>query len=524
MHAERLREQTTDAVELEQRANLLEQAERVAHIGSWESVIATGRTRWSDETFRLFGRKPGDVEPSFETFLAHVSPGEREKVALHVQEWLEAASGETMEVSIRRPDGVVRQVSFSMAVIKDVHQKPVRLVGVMQDITERSQMLDAVRRSDERFQMVARATDDIIWDWELASNTIAWVNDALKRNFGHEGSQGSLDWWLSLIHPDDLAAVDKSIHDFIASSESNWSSEYRFRRSDGTYADVFDRGFVMRDSNGRPTRMLGAMQDITSRKDAERKQAALVKELEDVNRELGEFAYVVSHDLKAPLRGIGSLADWIARDQRERLDDDGKEQLDLLLGRVKRMNELIEGILRYSRIGRAKEELVMVDTGLIASDVVDLVAAPEHVEVIVDAPMPTVRAARTQITQVLQNLIGNAVKFCDKPAGEVRVSCVDQASHYRFEVRDNGPGIDARHHQRIFQIFQTLAPRDKTQNTGIGLSIVKKIIETAGGSIWVESTVGHGSSFFFTIPKPSEILSCEPTVQSSSSKTTPSTR
>jgi PAS domain S-box-containing protein len=504
MHAERMRELTAANVELERRADLLEDAERVAHIGSWEWVIATGRTRWSDETFRLFGRTPGDVEPSFETFMAHISPAERDKVALHIQKCMETATGETLELSIHRPDGVVRQVSFRTDVITDAHEKPVRLVGVVQDITERSQMLAAVRRSEERFQTVARATEDIIWDWDFASDTVVWVNDSLIRQFGYEGTQGPLDWWLSLIHPDDLAAVDKSIHEVVASGQSLWSSEYRFRHSNGTYADIFDRGIVMRDGAGRPTRMLGAMQDITSRKTAERKQAALVKELEAVNRELGEFAYVVSHDLKAPLRGIGSLADWIARDQRERLDDDGKEQIDLLLGRVKRMDELIEGILRYSRIGRAKDELVTLDTGVIVSDVVDLVAAPERVKVIVDGPMPTLRAARTQITQVFQNLIGNAVKFCDKPAGEVRVSCAEEASHYRFEIRDNGPGIDARHHERIFQIFQTLAPRDKSQNTGIGLSIVKKIVETAGGRIWVESAVGKGSTFFFTLPKPSE--------------------
>lgn len=492
------------ALTTDERAHRLEEAEELAQIGTWQWSLATNEMWFSDQMFRTLGFEPGAFEPTFGTILTYVHPDDRDRITATVESVIAAGAAAVVDARVVSPSGALRAISARITVKKDRHGTATHLLGIAQDITERAEMVDALRRSEERFRAVARATEDVIWDFDLASDVITWGNDAIFVKFGHDTAPAPLSGWLTLVHPDDLERVSKSLHHVIDSGGTSWSDEYRFRRADGTYADVFDRGFVARDVHGRALRVVGAMQDITSRKDAERRQAALVAELEEVNRELGEFAYVVSHDLKAPLRGIGSLADWLARDQRERLDDDGREQLDLLLGRVKRMNELIDGILRYSRIGRAKEAAATLDLAQVTADVIDLLAPPAHVRVVVDGPMPTVRGSRTQLTQLFQNLIGNAVKFCDKAEGAVSVSCVEEGGMHRFEIRDNGPGIDQRHHQRIFQIFQTLTPRDKTESTGIGLSIVKKIVESMGGRVWLESAIGSGSRFFFTIPKTTE--------------------
>ncbi len=245
----------------------------------------------------------------------------------------------------------------------------------------------------------------------------------------------------------------------------------------------------------------GIRREIHERRQKETELAHLVHELEAANEELKNFAYVVSHDLKAPLRAIGSLADWLTVDQADRLDDEGKEHLRLIVSRVRRMDGLIEGILDYSRVGRIREQATPVDLERLVHEVIDSLAPPAHIAVTVQGPLPTVVVEKTRIRQVFQNLISNAIKYMDKPAGRVAVRCAPERDAWRFSVTDNGPGIEPRHHERVFQLFQTLAPRDRVESTGVGLALVKKIVEMYGGQVWIESTPGQGSTFHFTLPR-----------------------
>ena len=241
--------------------------------------------------------------------------------------------------------------------------------------------------------------------------------------------------------------------------------------------------------------------DITERKYAEQVREQLFVEVEQANQELKHFAYIVSHDLKAPLRGIKTLADWIATDYADMLDEEGKDRVNLLSGRVVRMHNLIDGILQYSRVGREKVERVRVDLNELILEVIDLVAAPESIEITVENKLPVIECGETRILQVFQNLLSNAVKYMDKPRGQIRIGCVQENGFWKFNIADNGPGIEEQHFERIFKIFQTLSPRDEVESTGVGLSVVKKIVELYGGKVWLESTAGEGSTFFFTIPK-----------------------
>jgi two-component system sensor kinase FixL len=264
---------------------------------------------------------------------------------------------------------------------------------------------------------------------------------------------------------------------------------------------VFDRYSKPQVLDGQIVGRVWSFRDITA-------QTRLVQELENanrqlarVNKELNDFAYVVSHDLKAPLRGIKTLAGWIASDCGDRLDTEAKEQLSLMLNRVDRMHDLIDGILQYSRIGRITEEKARVDLNELVPQVVDLLVAPEHIEIAIRDELPVVECERTRITQVFQNLIGNAIKYMDKPHGRIAIGCSDDDGWWTFRVEDNGPGIDEKHHGRVFQLFQTLAPQDAYESTGIGLTLVKKIVELNGGRVWIESKLGEGSTFFFTLPQ-----------------------
>ncbi|MCP4363496.1 MAG: PAS domain-containing sensor histidine kinase, partial [Chloroflexi bacterium] len=184
---------------------------------------------------------------------------------------------------------------------------------------------------------------------------------------------------------------------------------------------------------------------------------------------------------------------------------DGREMLRLLAGRTRRMHNLIEGVLQYSRIGRVVEREREVDLNRLVQDTIESLALPENIHITLKDKLPTVVREQTRIGQVFQNLLGNAIKFMDKPEGRISIGCVDKETYWLFSVADNGPGIAEKYHTKIFQMFQTLTPRDQVEGTGIGLALVKKIIEkTWGGQIRVESTVGEGSTFYFTLPKRKE--------------------
>jgi len=240
--------------------------------------------------------------------------------------------------------------------------------------------------------------------------------------------------------------------------------------------------------------------EIVRREKAEERKDQLLGELETANKELKDFAYIASHDLKAPLRGISTLAEWISIDYADKLDEKGKKQIELLIGRTERMHNLIEGILQYSRVGRAEEEQAEVDLNELVPEIIDVLGPLENIQIDIVNELPKIVCEQTRITQVFQNLLSNAVKYMDKPKGFIEVGCIREGDFYKFSVSDNGPGIEEKNTERIFQMFQTLVPRDKYESTGIGLSVVKKIIEVYGGRIWIESQPGNGTTFYFTLP------------------------
>ena len=257
----------------------------------------------------------------------------------------------------------------------------------------------------------------------------------------------------------------------------------------------------------RVTPLLGARggavvthDDITRRWQLEQQRSSLIAELLTANRELNEFAYVVSHDLKAPLRGISSLASWLITDCSEKLGVEGRMHLGLIASRVKRLAALIDAILAYSRAGRNTETRGPVALGPLVGNVIDLLAPPPHIAVAVVGALPMLQIEPVKIQQVFQNLLSNAIDFMDKAAGQVTVACAPEAGHWHFTVADNGPGIEPRHFERIFQLFQTLAARDTNDRTGVGLALVKKIVELEGGRVWVASERGMGTTFHFTLP------------------------
>ena len=224
--------------------------------------------------------------------------------------------------------------------------------------------------------------------------------------------------------------------------------------------------------------------------------------LERTVKDLDQFAYVASHDLKAPLRGITTLAQWILEDSNDRLDDQGREHLRLMQVRVARMEALVDGVLAYARAGRtAALEQETIDTSALVREVIDLlVQAPGGGTVVIETALPPVHAVKTPFQQVWMNVISNALEHGTKEGGDVRVGARDGGGEVIYYVTDTGPGIEPQFHERIFGLFQTLSPRDNIEGTGIGLAVVKKLVEQQGGRVWLTSTVGVGTTFYFVYP------------------------
>jgi len=225
------------------------------------------------------------------------------------------------------------------------------------------------------------------------------------------------------------------------------------------------------------------------------------EQLERLVKELDQFAYVASHDLKAPLRAIGILAHWIEDDAGDKLDADGRAHLALLMSRVARMGALVDGVLAYARAGRSPMEVESVALEPLVRDVVELLSLPPGVSVTVEGTLPTILAPRSPLHQIWMNLVSNALKHGTRDhSGHIRLGVHGDGDDQHYYVADDGPGIEPQYHDRIFALFQTLEARDKVENTGIGLAIVKKLIEQQGGRIWVTSALGDGAIFHFTYP------------------------
>jgi len=270
--------------------------------------------------------------------------------------------------------------------------------------------------------------------------------------------------------------------------------------------DFSDEKRLLEDSQRA---LLNILEDV----DLERaKSASAVKRVESVNTELEEFAYAASHDLKAPLRVIDNASRWLEEDLAEHLTDETRENMTLLRGRVARMERLLDDLLEYSRIGRITDERFaeMIAVDELIGDVLALLSPPARFTIAVDPAFAAVRLPRMPLQHVFMNLIGNAIKHHDRQLGLIALSVADAGAFYRFAVSDDGPGIPPRFHEQVFKMFQTLKPRDQVEGSGMGLALVRKNVEVAGGRIEVDSPAGRGATFRFTWPKRQKLGGPEP--------------
>ncbi|MGE5616987.1 MAG: PAS domain S-box protein [Bacillota bacterium] len=385
-------------------------------------------------------------------------------------------------------------------------------LGVGQQIGQlmaRRQAEEAMRVSEERFRSLTELSSD--WYWEQDEQ---FRFTALSRGVEHAIGVpvpefiGRHRWDLPLIgvSPEDLEAHKATL----AAHKPFRDFEYGRRDGRGDISYVTASGEPMFDAQGRFTGYRGVARNITRRK---RNEAALraahdelerkARELARSNEELQQFAYVASHDLQEPLRMISSYTQLIVRRYGDRLDGDAKEFMDFIVDGAARMKQLIEDLLAYSRVGTRGKELQPTDSGAaLQKALVNLRAAQEASgATVTHGDMPTIVADGQQLTQLFQNLVGNAMKFRGEEPPRIHVACEERDEVWVFAVRDNGIGLDPQYSERIFMMFQRLHTKAEYPGTGIGLAICKKIVDRHGGRIWVQSQPGKGCTFGFSIPR-----------------------
>jgi len=483
-----LQEKAAAEMKLAHFAALVDSAQDAVMSKTLDGVVQS----WNPASERLFGYTAQEMigQP-----MSRLIPPERsDEESAILEKFRRGERVEHFETVRIRKDGTRLPVSVTISPIRNAAGEIIGASIIVRDISAQLQLLELNAQNNRTLQEFKAALDEhAIVAITDARGKITYVNDKFCS--------------ISQYSRADLLGADHRIinsghhpKDFIAdlwttiASGRVWRGQLRNRAKDRSLYWVDTTIVPFLGSDRRPVQYIAIRADIT-------RQMALIDEVAATNRELEDFAYVVSHDLKAPLRGIGTLAEWLVADYADKIDDAGREQFRLMIMRVKRLDALINGILAYSRAGHVREKNVTIDLDEIAHNVADMLAPPPHIQILFETPLPKVQAEPTKVQQLFQNLLSNAIKYCDKPAGLIRVRCEAENDYWHFSVADNGVGIEEKYFKRVFELFETLAPRDEVEGTGVGLALVKKIIETGGGRVWLESTRGKGTTVHFSWPR-----------------------
>jgi PAS domain S-box-containing protein len=482
-------------------ANKIDAAEEIIQL-SYDAIITAVITEtlegiiksWNPAAERLYGY---DAKEAIGQHISIITIPEFiheiKKILKKVREGERVPSYETRN---KTKLGAIINVSISIFPIMDeITNKIVGATLIAHDITP-------IKIAND-FQSILEATPDsmIIFNTQ---GIITFANARTESLFGYskiETVGQSVEMLIPELNPQMLAELRKN--SFVGSTlmPKGMGIEVSGKNKDGKIftieININPKEIETRDG---PV-AIAAIRDITEQRLASETISKALQESARSNKELEEFAYVVSHDLKAPLRAIRSLEEWIIKDTDNQLSHESKKNLTMLHQRVERMSNMISGILSYARAGRMDMNITTVNVKKLLDEVIDSLSPSKKFHIHYDKNLPIFATRGVQLSQVFSNLISNSIKYHHHQEGHINIAVKDIGIFYEFSVTDDGPGIDHDNQKKIFNIFQTLQSRDKIESTGIGLSIVKKIIESQGGKITVDSALGKGTTMKFTWPK-----------------------
>jgi PAS domain S-box-containing protein len=610
---------------LQQTLSQLQRAEQIGQVGSWEWLIAANRVSWTDGLYKVFGLVPQEFGATYEAYLERVHPEDREYVRHTINQAFHAGGMFEFESRILRKDGEARSLSTRGEMSFAEDGSPLRMTGIAVDITDRKQVEEILRESEDKFKYV--------FDNSMIGKSITFpdgtlnVNKAFCSMLGYSEEELKSKKWQEITHPEDIEASSQAIAPILAGEKDSARFTKRYLHKDGSIVWTDVSTVLRRDKEGKPVYFMTALLDITERKHAEqalqlenarfmrfvnsniigiviadatgkiilandyylnilgvtregflggnvdwrkftppewlpadekaiaelreggicepyekeyvredgtrvpvyiadamlpgpeehiaafilditerkRAEEAVQRITDDLlrsNAELEQFAYVASHDLQEPLRMVSSYVQLLARRYQGKLDSDADEFIGFAVDGAKRMQNLINDLLAYSRVGTRGSGFMPVSAEFLLEEAkanLQLTIEESGARITQDA-LPVVHGDPVQLASVFQNLLGNAIKFHGSEPPCIHISAQQEAEHWIFSVRDNGMGIDPQFAERIFIIFQRLNDRTRYPGTGIGLAICKRIILRHGGRIWVQSEPGQGAVFYFTLP------------------------
>jgi PAS domain S-box-containing protein len=368
------------------------------------------------------------------------------------------------------------------------------------------QELDAlVCREPAVFEFIHSCCLDGLWYWDLENPENEWMSPRFWELLGYDPAlrKPLSSEWQGIINPADLRQARENFEKHCADPTQPYDLVLRFSHKNSSTVWVRCRGIAIRDSNGKPIRMLGVHTDVTALKRAEEDIRRLASELAASQKELETFSYSVSHDLRAPLRAVDGFSRMVEGDYAGQLDAEGRRMLGIIRGEVGRMGNLLDALLVFSRLSRQPLEPVPVDMHALAQEVFDGLAAlePERKLRFVLSPLPTAIGTLTMIRQVWVNLIGNAIKFTQgREPGEIEIGARDgEEGAPVYYVKDNGVGFDMRFADKLFGIFQRFHRAEEFPGIGVGLALVQHIVHRHGGRVWAEAEVNRGTTVYFTL-------------------------
>jgi PAS domain S-box-containing protein len=481
---------------------------RGAGAGMWDWDIQTDAVIFSDRFKELLGYQPDEMPHHFDEWSELLHDEDKAKNHTAVEAHLQNNTPYNVEYRLMTKSGQWRWFMVRGQALWDAMGNPVRMAGSLSDITERKEtevQLRLLKLAIEHLRDVV-----VITKADPENPVIVFVNKASKEVCGYRPEEmlGRTPSFLQGEKTDraTLVKLKKAL-----TNNQSFSGELFNYAKDGREYWIEIHIVPVIDEQGKTTHFAAIERDITQAKEAEFERERLIASLEKSNSELDDFAYVASHDLKAPLRVIENVSHWLEEDLGEQLDKENKENLLLLRSRVHRMDKLLDDLLEYSRIGRKIDAnyTEVINGDKLIADITLLLAMPDGFQVTASAEFLQLKVNRMPLQLILLNLISNAIKHREKDTGLIEVSVQEQDYQYLFAVKDDGPGIDPVYHDKIFKMFQTLKPRDRVEGSGMGLAIIRKHIELFGGTISVDSSEGQGCTFSFTWPKQQSLPSQE---------------
>jgi PAS domain S-box-containing protein len=500
-------------LELDETYEKLQLSVEAGQIAIWIWDLKTNELEWNDQAYKVFG-VPDNFEPTFEKFGTMVHPEDLDYVVQETQKTVE--TGEKLDIQFRwnRPDGKEIILTGKGDLVRDEKGNPVQMIGINMDITDRNEMVENLKRQESQLRSFVEQAPAAVamFDKEMKYITVS------NKWYGHNRIEGQ-----SIIgksHYDVLPQVKKrkdwlSIHKRVLAGEELSKGKDQFTRIDNSEVWISWTAIPWHNVDGEIGGMILYVSDISkeveyteeleneieARTQQIRKQA---ENLEQVNKELESFSYSISHDLRAPLRSINGFSDILMEDYAEQLDEEGKRLMGVVKESAVTMGQLIDDILEFSRLGKKKIQKSEIDMTKLFENVCEIESgsySDKQIDFEIDN-LPNAMGDIALIKQVVVNLVSNAFKYSSKEDRiVVNIGCdKNEENKTTYFVKDNGTGFKMEYHDKLFGVFNRLHSKNEFEGTGVGLAIVKRIINKHGGKIWAESEEGKGSTFFFSMP------------------------